>query len=135
VNEAGIVLNTANVLGVLSLIFWTLLLVIGVKYMMFVLRADNKGEGGILSLMALTMRSMSLEGERKRHKRFFFLVVGVFGAALLYGDGLKDYTAAIEILKLLDEQKPSKSLKEKASALKHVYEYELSKTKSDSKPQ
>ncbi len=100
VNEAGIVLNTANVLGVLSLIFWTLLLVIGVKYMMFVLRADNKGEGGILSLMALTMRSMSLEGEKKRHKRFFFLVVGVFGAALLYGDGI--ITPAITVVSAVE---------------------------------
>ena len=100
VNEAGIVLNTANVLGVLSLIFWTLLLVIGVKYMMFVLRADNKGEGGILSLMALTMRSMSLEGEKKRHTRFFFLVVGVFGAALLYGDGI--ITPAITVVSAVE---------------------------------
>lgn len=100
VNEAGIVLNTANVLGVLSLIFWTLLLVIGVKYMMFVLRADNRGEGGILSLMALTMRSMSLEGEKKRHKRFFFLVVGVFGAALLYGDGI--ITPAITVVSAVE---------------------------------
>jgi len=100
VNEAGIALSTANVLGVLSLIFWTLLLVIGVKYMMFVLRADNRGEGGILSLMALTMRSMSLEGERKRRQRFFFLVVGVFGAALLYGDGI--ITPAITVVSAVE---------------------------------
>lgn len=100
INEAGIILNAANVLGVLSLIFWTLILIIGLKYMIFVMRADNKGEGGILSLMALVMRSMSLEGDRRAQTRFFFLVIGVFGAALLYGDGI--ITPAISIVSAVE---------------------------------
>lgn len=100
INEAGILLSTENVLGVLSLIFWTLSLVIGVKYVALVLRADNKGEGGILSLMALTMRSMSLEGEKKQSLRFMFLFLGVFGAALLYGDGV--ITPAITVVSAVE---------------------------------
>ncbi len=100
INEAGILLNTENVLGVLSLIFWTLSLVIGVKYVALVLRADNKGEGGILSLMALTMRSMTLEGERNSRLRLIFLSLGVFGAALLYGDGV--ITPAITVVSAVE---------------------------------
>lgn len=100
INEAGILLNQENVLGVLSLIFWTLGLVIGVKYVALVLRADNKGEGGILSLMALTMRSMALESEKKQRLRFIFLFFGVFGAALLYGDGV--ITPAITVVSAVE---------------------------------
>jgi KUP system potassium uptake protein len=100
INEAGIILNEANVLGVLSLIFWTLLLVISIKYMVFVMRADNKGEGGILSLMALSMRSVKIESNRKQQSRFFLLIIGVFGAALLYGDGI--ITPAISIVSAVE---------------------------------
>lgn len=82
----------ANVLGVLSLIFWSLVLVICVKYLTFVLRADNRGEGGILSLAALTT-PIKPSG---RTEKWFLLALGVFGAALLYGDGV--LTPAISIL-------------------------------------
>lgn len=99
-NEAGILLSTDNVLGVLSLIFWSLILIISIKYMAIVLRADNKGEGGILSLMALVMRSMSLEGKANSKRRFFFMAIGVFGAALLYGDGI--ITPAISVLSAVE---------------------------------
>jgi KUP system potassium uptake protein len=77
-----------NVLGVLSLIIYSLLLVISVKYIAIVLRADNQGEGGILALTAL------LPGAAKR--RGVLILLGIFGAALLYGDGM--ITPAITVL-------------------------------------
>ncbi len=81
-----------NVLGVLSLVFWSLHLVISVKYIRFVTRADNRGEGGILSLLAL----IRLGGTGRR----VVLAAGVFGAALLYGDGV--ITPAISVLGALE---------------------------------
>ncbi len=87
----AVALNDNNVLGVLSLITWALLLVISVKYMSFVLRADNRGEGGILALMALAS---------PRLKRRAIIFVGLFGAALLYGDGV--ITPAISILSAIE---------------------------------
>lgn len=82
----------ANVLGVLSLIFWSLVLIVSVKYLAFVLRADNRGEGGILALMALTHPG----GGGGRRPRYVILLLGLFGAALLYGDGV--ITPAISVL-------------------------------------
>lgn len=70
-----------NVLGILSLITWALTMVISVKYLVFVMRADNRGEGGILALMALVR-------PKKSKRRGFLLALGIFGAALLYGDGM-----------------------------------------------
>ncbi len=81
-----------NVLGVLSLIFWSLVLVVSVKYLAFVLSADNRGEGGILALMALTHPG----GGPGRRPRYLILLLGLFGAALLYGDGV--ITPAISVL-------------------------------------
>ncbi len=82
-----------NVLGVLSLIFWSLVLVVSVKYLAFVLSADNRGEGGILALMALTHPGGRPGGQRPR---YVILLLGLFGAALLYGDGV--ITPAISVL-------------------------------------
>ena len=82
----------ANVLGVLSLIFWSLVLIVSVKYLAFVLSADNRGEGGILALMALTHPG----GGGGRRPRHVILLLGLFGAALLYGDGV--ITPAISVL-------------------------------------
>jgi KUP system potassium uptake protein len=73
-----------NVMGVLSLIFWSLVGIVSIKYLTFVLRADNKGEGGILSLLALAFS----EGQDETKKRAALVALGVFGAALLYGDGM-----------------------------------------------
>lgn len=89
----GIALTRANVLGVLSLIFWSLVLVISIKYLVFVLRADNRGEGGVLALMALIRpdRRATPAG-----RRWAVLMLGLFGAALLYGDGM--ITPAISVL-------------------------------------
>jgi KUP system potassium uptake protein len=81
-----------NILGVLSLIFWSLIIVISIKYLVFVLRANNHGEGGILSLAALTT-PIKPSG---RTEQWLLIVMGVFGAALLYGDGV--LTPAISVL-------------------------------------
>ena len=81
-----------HVLGVLSLVFWALVIVISIKYLVFVLRADNEGEGGILALTALA----TLITPTGRQERRVLVLVGIFGGALLYGDGL--ITPAISVL-------------------------------------
>jgi KUP system potassium uptake protein len=86
-----------NVLGTLSLIFWSLILIVSVKYLSTVLRATNKGEGGILALMALTFPKQSSEN---RGRRALLIGLGVFGAALLYGDGM--ITPAISVLSAVE---------------------------------
>lgn len=96
--EHGILISPENILGILSLIFWTLVLVICVKYMIFVLRADNKGEGGILSLMALAVSSDTTNALGR--KKIIMLTLGLFGAALLYGDGV--ITPAISVLSAVE---------------------------------
>lgn len=96
-NHYALTLTEANLFGILSLIFWTLIIVICIKYMSFVMRADNKGEGGILALMALTLQGLKNESSRKR---WFFTLIGIFGAALLYGDGI--ITPAISVLSAVE---------------------------------
>jgi KUP system potassium uptake protein len=88
----GIDVTEANVLGILSLILWSLILVVSTKYCAFVLRADNRGEGGILALLALALNRPGLG----RHARNATIAIGLFGAALLYGDGM--ITPAISVL-------------------------------------
>ena len=88
----GIAPTRDNVLGVLSLIFWSLTLIISIKYLVFVMRADNKGEGGILALLALVAQSP----DARRRSRATLVALGLFGAALLYGDGM--ITPAISVL-------------------------------------
>ena len=83
----------ANVLGVLSLVFWVLVLVICLKYVIFVLRADNKGEGGILALAALVGGS---DGKRGPRRLAIPILLGLFGTGLLFGDGA--ITPAISVL-------------------------------------
>ncbi len=83
----GVDVTRANVLGVTSLFFWSLTLVIVVKYLSFVMRADNQGEGGILALLAL-LRPQPNAASAARTRRSIFVVLGLFGAALLYGDGV-----------------------------------------------
>ena len=92
--EYGLAATQANVYGVLSLIIWSLILVVSVKYIVFVMRADNRGEGGILSLLALILQRKHRQGER-RH-RMVVIVLGLIGASLLYGDGI--ITPAISVL-------------------------------------
>ncbi len=88
--EHGVGVSAGNVLGVLSLIFWTIVVVVTLKYHVYVLRADNRGEGGILALMAL------VHGKVAGRARWLVLVLGLFGAALLYADGV--LTPAISVL-------------------------------------
>jgi KUP system potassium uptake protein len=85
-----------NVMGVLSLIFWALTLLISIKYLIFVMRADNKGEGGVLALIAL----VSQHPEARRKSRTFLIALGLFGSALLYGDGM--ITPAISVLSAVE---------------------------------
>ncbi len=86
----------ANVLGVLSLVFWALTLVISIKYLLFLMRADNRGEGGILALLALLTPRNYLSPFQRR----CLLPLGLFGAALLYGDGV--ITPAISVLSAVE---------------------------------
>ena len=89
----GVAVTKANVLGVLSLIFWALNFIVTFKYLSIVMRADNHGEGGILALLALVRP----HGEgRPTGKYRWLVVIGLFGAALLYGDGI--ITPAISVL-------------------------------------
>jgi KUP system potassium uptake protein len=92
-----------NVLGVLSLIIWALLLVVSLKYVALVLRADNQGEGGILALTALVPgKGVSTEktGSRLAVGRPLLIALGIFGTALLYGDGM--ITPAISVLSAVE---------------------------------
>src|SRR6202165_1312950 len=84
-----------NVLGVLSLVFWSLNFVVSFKYITFVLRADNRGEGGILALLALVRPLGRTSGGRA-----VLITLGLFGAALLYGDGV--ITPAISVLSAVE---------------------------------
>jgi KUP system potassium uptake protein len=91
-----VALNEANVFGVLSLIFWSLVIVVTVKYHVYVLRFDNRGEGGILALMGL----VGIDKTRSRAVRKSLIILGVFGAALLYGDGM--ITPAVSVLSAIE---------------------------------
>ena len=84
-----------EILGCLSLIFWSLVMIVTVKYVLLVMRADNRGEGGILALMALALRSVNRE--RLRH---FLALVGIGGACLFFGDGV--ITPAISVLSAVE---------------------------------
>lgn len=92
----AVALTPANVIGVLSLVFWSLTIVVSVKYLVFVMRADNEGEGGILALLALVMS----RGDEVQGRRAVLIGVGLFGAALLYGDGI--ITPAISVLSAVE---------------------------------
>jgi KUP system potassium uptake protein len=92
--EYGILPTPVSVLGVLSLILWSLILVVSVKYIVFILRADNRGEGGILALLALLLQQRRRADDQPR--RLALVMLGLFGAALLYGDGV--ITPAISVL-------------------------------------
>ena len=94
--EHGIALNAANILGGVSCIFWALMVVVSLKYVSLVLRANNRGEGGIMALLALAIQSV---GEKSRITPVL-LAVGVFGAALFYGDAV--LTPAISVLSAVE---------------------------------
>ncbi|WP_430392099.1 potassium transporter Kup [Dyella sp. 20L07] len=85
-----------SIYGVLSLIFWAQIIVVSLKYVVFIMRADNKGEGGIMALLALALRSV--KGDPRR--RWLLAIIGIFGAALFYGDGV--ITPAISVLSAVE---------------------------------
>lgn len=85
-----------NTLGVVSLIFWSLVVVISIKYLALVMRANNRGEGGVLVLLSL----VRLDGRERQASRSVLMAIGIFGAALLYGDGM--ITPAISVLSAVE---------------------------------
>lgn len=93
----GMAVTPLNILGICSLILWSLFLIISIKYLLFVLRADNKGEGGVLALTALAAPPRFVQ-------KFLFnkvlLYIGLFGSALLFGDGI--ITPAISVLSAVE---------------------------------
>jgi KUP system potassium uptake protein len=95
IEEHGVAVSAANVYGVLSLVFWALVIVICIKYLVFVLRADNRGEGGILALTSLVTPVGDPQGGRRA-----LIVIGLFATALLYGDGM--ITPAISVLSAVE---------------------------------
>ena len=94
--QYGLVPAPGNVLGILSLIFWSLIIVITIKYVSFVTRADNHGEGGILALTSLVTPLQVKRGGG----RWLLVILGLFGASLLYGDGM--ITPAISVLSAVE---------------------------------
>jgi len=94
--EYGIPITQVNVLGVLSLLVWALLLIVSLKYLTFIMKADNDGEGGILALTALII----MQSKKQGYERWLLVVIGLFGAALLYGDGM--ITPAISVLSAVE---------------------------------
>ena len=93
--EHGLPLDMEHVLGVLSMIFWALIIVVAVKYVLLIMRADNQGEGGILALLAL-----ALEAARGERSRAFLVLLALGGAALFYGDSM--ITPAISVLSAVE---------------------------------
>ncbi len=97
--EYGLSRTPENVYGVLSLILWSLIAVVSIKYIIYIMRADNRGEGGILALLALVLQQSR---DDAAHQRRYGLIImlGLFGAALLYGDGI--ITPAISVLSAVE---------------------------------
>ncbi len=95
--QHGVAPTEANVLGVLSLFFWSLTVVVSVKYLVFILRADNKGEGGIFALLSLIPQKLDAYSTRLKGA---VILAALFGAALLYGDGV--ITPAISVLSAVE---------------------------------
>ncbi len=89
-------ITPGNVFGILSLVFWSLVIVVSFKYVALILRADNKGEGGIMALMARVLADEGISGRARQS----VILLGLFGAALFYGDGL--ITPAISVLSAVE---------------------------------
>jgi KUP system potassium uptake protein len=96
VGHHPLLLNPANMYGILSLITWALIMIVSVKYVGFIMRADNRGEGGIMALLALASRNA--EGNKKKQRNIMFL--GILGACMFYADGM--ITPAISVLSAVE---------------------------------
>src|SRR5439155_7723161 len=94
--DHGIPLTAANIIGGLSTIFWALMIVVSLKYVVLIMRADNRGEGGIMALIALAQTAVRKHPEW----RFPLMAIGVFGASLFYGDAV--LTPAISVLSAVE---------------------------------
>ncbi|KAA0180202.1 potassium transporter Kup [Cupriavidus gilardii] len=94
--EHGIPFSPEAVMGVISLLFWAMILVVSIKYVVFVMRADNDGEGGVLALMALALRSAAPRTRRAK----VLMMLGIFGACMFYGDAV--ITPAISVLSAVE---------------------------------
>jgi KUP system potassium uptake protein len=94
--EHGIVLSTASVYGILSVMFWSMMALVTVKYLVFMMRADNKGEGGILALTALAQRCF----RGSSRARWLVISLGIFGASMFYGDAI--ITPAMTVLSAVE---------------------------------
>ena len=94
--DYGIPATRAHILGVLSLIFWSLLIIVSLKYLTLILRADNRGEGGVIALMAL----VTPKSRKRSWQRAGLIGLGLFGASLLYGDGM--ITPAISVMSAVE---------------------------------
>jgi len=92
----GLALSEANILGILSLVFWSLILVVSLKYVSIMMRADNNGEGGVLALLSLAQAQAPLESRTRR----LLMVLGFLGASLFFGDSL--ITPAISVLSAVE---------------------------------
>jgi KUP system potassium uptake protein len=88
----GVPLDAVHLIGAVSVIFWGLMMVVTLKYVLLILRADNRGEGGIMALTALAAKAAGSTGQR----RVILMLTGVFGAALFYGDSI--ITPAVTVL-------------------------------------
>nr|WP_274526844.1 KUP/HAK/KT family potassium transporter [Micromonospora foliorum] len=95
--DRGLVPTTPDVFGVISLVFWSIILIVSVKYVIFILRADNEGEGGVMALAALAGRVLLKSSERRAAT---VLALGALGAALFYGDSV--ITPAISVLSAVE---------------------------------
>jgi KUP system potassium uptake protein len=94
--EFSIPVTSPNVLGVLSLLIWALILIVTLKYLTFIMRADNEGEGGILALTSLIIS----HSKKNKNERLILVGIGLFGASLLYGDGM--ITPSISVLSAVE---------------------------------
>jgi KUP system potassium uptake protein len=94
--SSGGMVSPEAVLGIISLIFWSLIIVISIKYAILIMRADNHGEGGLLALLAL----VSPRRAKQSRRRAIIVMIGLLGATLLYGDGT--ITPAISVLSALE---------------------------------
>ncbi|WP_087656121.1 potassium transporter Kup [Caballeronia terrestris] len=92
----GIELTDASILGVISLLFWAIVIVVAIKYVLFVMRADNNGEGGVLALMTLALRTFSNTGRMSG----ILMMLGIFGACMFYGDAV--ITPAMSVLSAVE---------------------------------
>ncbi|MGE4596998.1 MAG: potassium transporter Kup [Methylophilaceae bacterium] len=95
INNNILVLNESNMMGILSLIFWSLISIVSVKYILFILRANNNGEGGIMALLSLANRNA-----KTKRKKLFIMFIGMLGACMFYADAM--ITPAISVISAIE---------------------------------